>query len=70
MTRKAKINLKKKLSKFFKKKAVIEDEPIIFKPISLEEKEPAAEENFGSQCECGRLADPGSHQCWGCSHRT
>lgn len=48
-----------------KEVSVIEEQVV---PVQ-EEPSPPVEEKI-VLCECGKRANPGDHQCWGCSHRT
>jgi len=51
-------------------KKLIKKEPKAPAPQIVEEKASAPEfSNLTLNCECGKEAFPGSHQCWECSHR-
>lgn len=61
-----------KKRKYTRREKVIEEPvqeipEVVEDPVILEEEKPAEPQVL---CDCGKPANPGSHQCWGCSHRT
>ncbi len=66
----AKPKMKKKVIDYFRKEDPVETIPYVPEVTAKAPVAPPAVEEKQVLCECGNPANPGSHQCWRCSHRT